>query len=54
MDITARKAALGRFRGSTTPVNLVLTDEAAKDLDIVAVPLVVSFEIPSVGNYIPR
>ncbi|KAF9987215.1 translation initiation factor eIF4A [Modicella reniformis] len=54
MDMTTRKAAVGRFRGSATPANLVLTDEAAKDLDIVAVPLVVSFEIPSVNNYIPR
>ncbi|KAK3817700.1 MAG: P-loop containing nucleoside triphosphate hydrolase protein [Benniella sp.] len=54
MEIATRKAAVARFRGSPTPVHLILTDEAAKDMDIVAVPLVVSFEIPSVSNYIPR
>ncbi|KAI8351023.1 P-loop containing nucleoside triphosphate hydrolase protein [Mortierella sp. GBAus27b] len=54
MELATRKAAVGRFRGSTSPTSLVLTDEAAKELDIVAVPLVISFEIPSVSNYIPR
>jgi superfamily II DNA/RNA helicase len=54
MELATRKAAVGRFRGSISPTSLVLTDEAAKELDIVAVPLVISFEIPSVSNYIPR
>ncbi|KAF9354293.1 hypothetical protein BGX26_007897 [Mortierella sp. AD094] len=54
MDMATRKAALGRFRATSPPVYLVLTDEAAKELDILAVPLVVSFEIPSISNYIPR
>ncbi|KAG0326459.1 Eukaryotic initiation factor 4A-III [Dissophora globulifera] len=54
MDLTTRKAAVGRCRGSATPVYLVLTDDAAKDVEILSVPLVVSFEMPSVGNYIPR
>ncbi|KAG0364955.1 Eukaryotic initiation factor 4A-III [Gamsiella multidivaricata] len=54
MDMTTRKAAIGRFRVSAPPLYLILTDEAAKDLEILAVPLVVSFEVPSIGNYIPR
>ncbi|KAI8600997.1 hypothetical protein EDD21DRAFT_375662 [Dissophora ornata] len=54
MDIASKKAAMGRFRGSAPPVYLILTDEVSKDLDILVVPLVVSFEIPSIGNYIPR
>ncbi|KAG0014843.1 hypothetical protein BGZ80_010193 [Entomortierella chlamydospora] len=54
MDIATRKAALGRFKATPSPVYLVLTDEATKDLDIFAVSLVVSFEIPNINNYIPR
>ncbi|KAF9955625.1 translation initiation factor eIF4A [Mortierella alpina] len=54
MDMTTRRAALGRFRSSAPPAVLVLTDEVAKDLDILSVPLVISFEIPSISRYIPR
>ncbi|KAI1315455.1 Eukaryotic initiation factor 4A-III [Mortierella claussenii] len=54
MDLSVRKAAINRFRGSAPPVYLITTDDATKELDILTVPLVVSFEIPSVGNYIPR
>ncbi|KAF9207297.1 Eukaryotic initiation factor 4A-III [Haplosporangium sp. Z 27] len=54
MDMASRKAALARFKSSATPVYLILTDEAAKDLEISSVPLVVSFEMPSIANYIPR
>ncbi|KAF9967805.1 translation initiation factor eIF4A [Mortierella alpina] len=54
MDMTTRRAALGRFRTSAPPAVFVLTDEVAKDLDILSVPLVISFEIPSISHYIPR
>ncbi|KAF9990679.1 Eukaryotic initiation factor 4A-I [Mortierella antarctica] len=54
MDMTTRRAALGRFRTSAPPAVFVLTDELAKDLDILSVPLVISFEIPSISHYIPR
>ncbi|KAF9914670.1 Eukaryotic initiation factor 4A-III, partial [Lobosporangium transversale] len=54
MDMTARKAAISRFRGSAPPCYLIMSDESSKDLETVGVPLVVSFEMPSVGNYIPR
>ncbi|KAF9110350.1 Eukaryotic initiation factor 4A-III [Mortierella sp. AM989] len=54
MDIATRKSAISRFRAASAPVYFILTDEAAKDLDILAVPLVVSFEIPSISTYIPR
>jgi len=49
-----RKSALGWFRSAIAPSYFVLSDEAAKDLDILAVPLVVSFEVPSISHYIPR
>ncbi|KAF9288203.1 Eukaryotic initiation factor 4A-I [Mortierella alpina] len=54
MDTTTRRAALGRFRASAPPAVFVLTDEVAKDIDILSVPLVISFEIPSISHYIPR
>ncbi|KAF9433075.1 translation initiation factor eIF4A [Entomortierella beljakovae] len=54
MDVATRKAAIGRFRTSASPVYLILTDESAKELDILAVPLVISFEMPSISSYIPR
>ncbi|KAF9900524.1 Eukaryotic initiation factor 4A-I [Linnemannia zychae] len=56
MDMPSRKAALGRFRASTPQSIFVLTDEVARTLepDILAVPLVVSYEMPSIGNYVPR
>ncbi|KAG0215430.1 Eukaryotic initiation factor 4A-III [Mortierella sp. GBA30] len=54
MDITTRKAALGRFRSSAPQAVFVLTDDVAKDIDILSVPLVVSFEVPSISHYIPR
>lgn len=56
MDMTSRKAALGRFRSSPPQAIFVLTDEVARALepDILAVPLVVSYEMPSIGNYVPR
>ncbi|KAF9129610.1 Eukaryotic initiation factor 4A-I [Mortierella sp. GBA39] len=56
MDIPTRKAALGRFRSSPPQAIFVLTDEVARALepDILAVPLVVSYEMPSIGNYVPR
>ncbi|KAF9096362.1 translation initiation factor eIF4A [Mortierella sp. AD031] len=56
MDIPTRKGALGRFRASPPQAIFVLTDEVARGLepDILAVPLVVSFEMPSIGNYVPR
>ncbi|KAK5796935.1 hypothetical protein F5H01DRAFT_418812 [Linnemannia elongata] len=56
MDFASRKAALGRFRSSPPQAIFVLTDEVARALepDILAVPLVVSYEMPSIGNYVPR
>ncbi|KAG0285177.1 Eukaryotic initiation factor 4A-I [Linnemannia gamsii] len=56
MDMPTRKAALGRFRASPPQAIFVLTDEVARALepDILAVPLVVSYEMPSIGNYVPR
>ena len=56
MDIPSRKAALDRLRASPPPAILVLTDEVARELepDIVLVPLVVSLEMPSTDNYVPR
>jgi hypothetical protein len=56
MDMPTRKAALGRFRASTPQSIFVMTDEVARSLepDILAVPLVVSYEMPSIGNYVPR
>ncbi|KAG0375338.1 Eukaryotic initiation factor 4A-I [Mortierella sp. AD032] len=56
MDMPTKKAALGRFRASPPQSIFVLTDEVARALepDILAVPLVVSYEMPSIGNYVPR
>ncbi|KAG0082529.1 Eukaryotic initiation factor 4A-III [Podila epicladia] len=54
MDISTKKSALAKFRSSAPPAYFVMSDLAAKDMDILAVPLVVSFEIASVSNYIPR
>ncbi|KAF9155714.1 Eukaryotic initiation factor 4A-I [Linnemannia schmuckeri] len=56
MDLSTRKAAVGRFRSSPPQSIFVLTDEVARALepDILAVPLVVSYEMPSIGNYVPR
>lgn len=54
MDMPTKRAALAKFRASAAPAYFVMSDSAAKDMDILAVPLVVSFEIASVSNYIPR
>ncbi|KAF9295721.1 translation initiation factor eIF4A [Mortierella antarctica] len=54
MDMPTKKTALAKFRSSAPPAYFVMSDLAAKDMDILAVPLVVSFEIASVSNYIPR
>ncbi|KAG0321083.1 Eukaryotic initiation factor 4A-III, partial [Podila horticola] len=54
MDMSTKRTALAKFRSSAPPAYFVMSDLAAKDLDILAVPLVVSFEIASVSNYIPR
>ncbi|KAF9932243.1 translation initiation factor eIF4A [Linnemannia zychae] len=56
MDIAAKKTAFGRFRAASPQAVFVLTDEVARTLepDILGVPLVVSYEMPSIGNYVPR
>ncbi|KAF9182523.1 translation initiation factor eIF4A [Haplosporangium sp. Z 767] len=54
MDMATRRAALGRFRSTVPQAIFVLTDEVARDLDILPVPLVVSFDISTISNYVPR
>ncbi|KAF9581284.1 translation initiation factor eIF4A [Lunasporangiospora selenospora] len=54
MDIGTRTLALGKFRMSPPNSYLVMTDEVSWDMEAYGVPLVVSFEIPTVQNYIPR
>ncbi|KAG0260233.1 Eukaryotic initiation factor 4A-I [Mortierella polycephala] len=54
MDMATKRAALARFRSTAPQAIFVLTDEVARDLDILSVPLVVSFDIPTISNYIPR
>ncbi|KAG0344394.1 translation initiation factor eIF4A [Podila humilis] len=54
MDMPNKKTVLAKFRSSAPPTYFIMSDIAAKELDILAVPLVVSFEIASVTNYIPR
>ncbi|KAG0033645.1 Eukaryotic initiation factor 4A-III [Podila clonocystis] len=54
MDMPTKRTVLAKFRSSAPPAYFVMSDLAAKDMDILAVPLVVSFEIASVSNYIPR
>ncbi|KAF8931758.1 Eukaryotic initiation factor 4A-III [Haplosporangium bisporale] len=54
MDMSTKRTALAKFRASAAPAYFVMSDSAAKEMDILAVPLVVSFEIASVSGYIPR
>ncbi|KAG0234998.1 translation initiation factor eIF4A [Actinomortierella wolfii] len=54
MDVIARKNALGVFRQTAPPAYLVTTDALVKDLEILGVPLVVSYEVPAIPNYISR
>ncbi|KAF9158232.1 translation initiation factor eIF4A [Actinomortierella ambigua] len=54
MDIIAKKNALGVFRQKAPPTYLVTTDALVKDLEILGVPLVVSYEVPAISNYISR
>ncbi|KAF9977508.1 Eukaryotic initiation factor 4A-III [Actinomortierella ambigua] len=54
MDIIAKKNALGVFRQTAPPTYLVTTDALVKDLEILGVPLVVSYEVPAISNYISR
>ncbi|KAG0046004.1 Eukaryotic initiation factor 4A-III [Gryganskiella cystojenkinii] len=54
MDMAGKKSALAWFKSANPSAFFVLSDEAAKDLEIVHVPLVISFEVPSISYYIPR